>query len=74
MIAWETYSGEDVERAIATDICLEHPTAIRVRPSQGDGGIDVIKAINDTDIIVYQIKKFATNLTSSQKAQLKKSW
>lgn len=74
MIAWETYSGEDVERAIATYICLEHPTAIRVRPSQGDGGIDVIKAINDTDIIVYQIKKFATNLTSSQKAQVKKSW
>ena len=74
MIAWETHSGEDVERAIATYICLEHPTAIRVRPSQGDGGIDVIRTINNTGIIVYQIKKFAASLTSGQKAQIRKSW
>lgn len=74
MIAWETCSGEDVERAIATYICLEYPTAIRVRPSQGDGGIDVIRLINDTDVIIYQIKKFATNLSSNQKNQIKKSW
>lgn len=74
MIAWETHSGEDVERAIATYICLENSTAIRIRPSQGDGGIDVIKTLDDGKIAVYQIKKFATNLSAGQKEQIKKSW
>lgn len=46
-ISWETLSGEDVERAIATYICLEHPSSVRVRPSGGDGGIDVINTLKN---------------------------
>jgi hypothetical protein len=47
----------------------KHPRAVRVRPSRGDGGVDVLVPHPDqpgkTD--VYQIKKFAENLTSNQK-------
>lgn len=74
MIAWETHSGEDVERAIATYVCLEHPTAVRIRPSQGDGGIDVIRPLDDGGVAVYQIKRFAANLTAGQKRQIRDSW
>ena len=73
-ISWETLSGEDVERAIATYICLEHPSSVRVRPSGGDGGIDVINTLKNGKKSVYQIKKFALNLTVGQKNQIKKYW
>lgn len=41
-IPWTRYSGEDVESVLATFISLEERDAIKVRPSRGDGGIDLI--------------------------------
>lgn len=69
-VPWETCDGEMVERVIATYICLERPSSVRVRPSQGDGGIDVIEDLSSGKKAVFQIKKFATNLTSGQKSQI----
>jgi len=74
MVVWERQSGEDIERAIATYICLKYPHSVRVRPSQGDGGIDVIRTFEDGKVSIYQIKKFASNLTMGQKKQIENSW
>mgnify|MGYP004559047479 FL=1 len=73
-IPWTRYSGEDVESVLATFISLEERDAIKIRPSRGDGGIDLIVYLDADTVNVYQIKKFAENLKSSQKAQIENSW
>lgn len=73
-IPWTRYSGEDVESVLATFISLEERDAIKIRPSRGDGGIDLIVYLDAETVDVYQIKKFAENLKSSQKAQIENSW
>lgn len=74
-IPWSTKSGEEVEKLIAVYICKENPDAIRIRPSKGDHGIDLMDPSDPRKPVnVYQIKKFARNLTYSQKKQIKKSW
>lgn len=73
-IPWTRYSGEDVESVLATFISLEERDAIKIRPSRGDGGIDLIVYLDAETVDVYQIKKFAENLNSSQKSQIENSW
>lgn len=73
-IPWTRYSGEDVESVLATFISLEERNAIKIRPSRGDGGIDLIVYLDAETVDVYQIKKFAEKLNSSQKAQIENSW
>lgn len=73
-IPWTRYSGEDVESVLATFISLEERDAIKIRPSRGDGGIDLIVYLDAATVNVYQIKKFAENLKSSQKTQIENSW
>lgn len=73
-IPWTRYSGEDVESVLATFISLEKRNAIKIRPSRGDGGIDLIVYLDAETVDIYQIKKFAENLKNSQKAQIENSW
>lgn len=73
-IEWGRLSGETVETIIATYIGRNHIHAQRIRPSVGDGGIDVIDHNDDGSVDIYQIKKFASNLNVSQKKQIEKSW
>lgn len=74
-IPWSTKSGEEVEKLIAVYICKENPDAVRIRPSKGDHGIDLMNPSDPSKgVDVYQIKKFATNLSYSQKKQIKDSW
>lgn len=73
-IPWTRYSGEDVEPVLATFISLEERNAIKIRPSRGDGGIDLIVYLDAETVDIYQIKKFAENLKNSQKAQIENSW
>ena len=73
IIAWETHSGEEVERAIATYICLLNRRAVRIRPSAGDGGMDVLVTNEDGSRTIYQVKKYAANLTSGQKRDIRQS-
>ena len=73
-VAWTTYDGADIEHVVAMMLCRENPSAQVIRPASGDGGID-IKVPTETPgpFDVYQVKKFATNLTDGQKTQIKKS-
>lgn len=69
----EHRSGESIESLVATLLVLEYPDARQVNPSQGDGGIDVIRETPE-GAVVWQVKGFTTALTSSQFAQVRRSW
>lgn len=75
-VEWTRLSGDEVEAVVAMLLCTEYPNAWRVRPGQGDGGVDVFVPLSDDRKLrdVYQVKKFAENLTSSQKRQIKASF
>lgn len=70
-IEWSRYNGDDIEALVAMFISADYPEAERITPSSGDGGIDVLVESDKTR--VYQVKKFHTALTSSQKTQIKES-
>lgn len=65
--------GEPLEDLIATLLRLEYPDARQVNPSQGDGGVDVIRETAE-GIEVWQVKKFTGPLNASQMRQVKMSW
>ncbi len=59
-VEWTRHSGDDVEAVLAMLVCSQFPNAVRVRPSQGDGGIDVFvpgPAGWDNERAVYQVKR-----------------
>ena len=75
-VEWTTLSGDDVETVVSMLLCSKMPGAQRVRPAQGDGGIDIFVAGTrgyQAERAVYQVKKFASNLTNSQKRKIKQS-
>ncbi|MHA4855152.1 hypothetical protein L1080_037460 [Rhodococcus sp. MSC1_016] len=74
-IEWSRRTSEETESMVSMFLCREFPSAYRVRPARGDGGIDVcIPSETDPNhYTVYQVKYFATNLTSTQWAQINKS-
>ncbi len=75
-VEWTRQSGEDVEAVVAMLLCTEYPNAWRIRPGRGDGGVDVFVPLSDDRALrdVYQVKKFASNLTSSQKRKIRASF
>lgn len=73
-VPWTTYEGQDVERVIAVMLCSENPSVVSVRPGRGDGGLDVIVPEGTDKHDVYQVKKFAANLTAGQKTQIEESF
>lgn len=72
-INWERESGDRIEEFLAAHLLLQAGRGNQIRPSQGDHGIDV-QIPTDQGWDIYQIKRFATNLDSSAKQQIKKSW
>ena len=74
-IEWTRTEPGDIEHLVAMLLCRENPAATHIRPSRGDGGIDVLVPADDgSGIIVYQVKSFHSNLTASQKAQVERSF
>lgn len=75
LIEWTRLPGESVETTIAMLLCGENFEATQVRPGQGDGGIDVFvpTASDLSSRDIYQVKRFAENLTSSQKRKIARS-
>lgn len=72
-VEWTGQSGEDVETVIAVMLCRRFPAGVRPQPSRGDGGIDFLVPGSD-GAAIWQIKKFAENLTDKQKNQIKRSF
>jgi hypothetical protein len=75
-VAWSLIEPGTVEQLVGIFICRENPRAMRIRPSQGDGGIDVLVPApgNPQTVVVYQVKCFHQNLTGGQKTQIEKSY
>jgi Restriction endonuclease len=73
-VEWARTEPGDIEHVVAMLLCRENPSAVRIRPSQGDGGIDVLAPSRDgAGVAVYQVKSFTRNLTHGQKAQAERS-
>lgn len=65
--------GEHFEDFVAACLLQKYPRGRQTKPGKGDGGIDFINPTPD-GYVIYQIKKFAAPLTSSQKTQVTNSW
>jgi len=74
-VEWGRYEGDDVEAVVAMMLNREHPDSVRITPSQGDGGVDILDrgAADDGGDVVYQVKRYASSLNSSQKGKVAKS-
>ncbi|WP_068479744.1 hypothetical protein [Pseudoclavibacter helvolus] len=72
-INWERRQGEDVEDFAAAHLLLASGVGNRIRPGKGDRGIDV-QIPTEAGWEIYQVKRFATNLSSSSKRQIRDSW
>ncbi|GAA2079255.1 hypothetical protein IDH50_01945 [Aeromicrobium tamlense] len=75
-IEWAALGGDEVETVLANLLYNANSRSIRVRPAQGDYGIDVLvpAGADAKPWDVYQIKKFATNLGDTQKRQIEGSF
>lgn len=72
-VPWSTLHPAQIEQIVGVLLAREHPHSNRLRPGQGDGGIDVLVPAGDGRVDVYQIKSFAAALTPSQRSQIKRS-
>ena len=73
-VSWTTTSPDLIEQIVAVLLSRRHPEAVRVRASQGDGGLDVLVPSTTPGYVDnYQVKRFTTSLGDSQKAQIRSS-
>lgn len=75
-VEWTRQQGDDVEAVVGMLICSVQPNAVRVTPSQGDGGLDIFVPgpegmANQRE--VYQVKRYCERLSSSQTRKIKRS-
>lgn len=72
-VNWEREPGERIEEFAASYLLLDAGIGNQIRPSQGDKGIDVqIPTVGGRKI--YQVKRFAKNLGSTEKRHIENSW
>ncbi len=73
---WSLLDGEPTEQLVGIFLCRENRHAKRIRPSKGDGGIDVLvpEPDNRSVVTVYQAKSFHSNLKKGHKGQIERSY
>ncbi len=59
-------SGGLFERIVGCLLGIEHPNSVRVRSSQGDGGVDVFNHVGGDIIDVYQAKFYRSRISWSK--------
>ncbi|WP_306512166.1 restriction endonuclease [Janibacter hoylei] len=74
-VPWGRFEGNDVEAVVAMMLNREHPDSVRITPSRGDGGVDILDrgAADGGGDIVYQVKSYCAPLTARQKSEVEKS-
>ena len=74
-VEWTRLEGNDVEAVVAMFVNREHPRSVRITPSIGDGGVDIVDpgAGSEGSDDVYQVKKYTEPLTSRQKSEVEGS-
>ena len=73
-VNWERCSGEQVEKFVAAMLLLRNPHGNLITPSQGDRGIDIQIEAETGGYEIYQVKKYTTTLSASQKRAIERSW
>lgn len=73
LVEWSRLTGDQTEQLLGVLLLRRYPNAQRVRPAQGDHGIDVYVPGPD-GWTVYQIKGFVVPLSASKKRQVRTSW
>ena len=73
-VNWERRSGEQVEEFVAAMLLLRNPHGNLITPSQGDRGIDIQIKAETGGYDIYQVKKYASALSPSQKKGIEHSW
>lgn len=74
--SWTTIDPDTIERIIAVGLCRRRERARRIKPSQGDGGLDVLVPVpggSQRQVENYQLKTFADVLYDSRERQIEKS-
>jgi transcriptional regulator with XRE-family HTH domain len=72
-VEWSRLSGDEVESVLAILLCREYPSATRVKPSRGDGGIDIWVPSGESAEI-FQIKGYTGNISSTRRRHIESSW
>ena len=74
-VEWTRLDGDDVEAVVAMLVNREHPNSVRITPSRGDGGVDILdrRAAADGTDVVYQVKRYTGPLSSRQMDEVEKS-
>jgi HJR/Mrr/RecB family endonuclease len=74
-VEWTRLDGGDVEAVVAMFVNRKHVNSVRITPSKGDGGVDILdrKQGPGGGDPVYQVKRYAEPLSARQKAEVEKS-
>lgn len=74
-VEWTRLDGGDVEAVVAMFVNREHVNSVRITPSRGDGGVDILdrEAGPDGGDAVYQVKRYTEPLSARQRSEVEKS-
>lgn len=73
-VPWVTTPPDLIEQIVAVLLGNRYEQSFRIRPSKGDGGLDVLVPTTEPGHFDdYQVKKFATNLGSNEKRHITES-
>lgn len=65
--------GDPIERFVSACLHRRYGDTRRVQPAQGDGGIDIERDVPE-GLVVWQVKRFTTPLSTGQRRQVAASW
>ncbi|MGC4939397.1 hypothetical protein [Kribbella sp. DT2] len=75
LVEWTRLEPGQVEAVVAMLINREHPTSVRITPSRGDGGVDILDRGQGSTggDVVYQVKSYTEGLIQRQKDNIEDS-
>lgn len=76
LVEWTRLEPGQTEAVVAMLVNREHPTSIRIAPSRGDGGVDILHRGGGEGggDVVYQIKSYNKETGAREKASIKDSF
>jgi len=74
-VEWTLLDGGAVEAVVAMFVNREQVNSVRITPSRGDGGVDILDraAGPGGGDAAYQVKRYTEALTAKQKSEVEKS-
>ncbi len=75
LVEWTRLEPGQTEAVVAMLVNRERPTSVRITPSRGDGGVDILDrgAGDDGGDVVYQVKSYTDGIGTREKASIKDS-